>query len=112
MTTYQRACIATTDDLIAVADHAGSHFFSADTMKWWGTRVLSTVLPLDGAETKPGRRYVFVTSDMMGDTRRYSVRMATLSTVRDDRPAVEFDTLEFALDTRAEALKVAHRVTA
>lgn len=106
MTTYQRACITTTDDLIAVSDHAGSHFFSADTMKWFGTRVLSPLIPLDGAETKPGRRYVFITSDRMGEERIYSVRVATLGTVRDDRPAIEFDVVErFA--SRSEALKVA-----
>lgn len=97
MTNYARNAIYTGDDVRAVADHASSHFFNSDTMRFFDSRLLSGVIALDGYETVPGHRYLFVTSerDTYSDQpRRYTVRMLTLGSVRDDRPAVEIDTVD------------------
>lgn len=109
MTNYARNAIYTSDDVRAVVDHAGSYFFSADTMRFFDSRLLSGVIALDGYETAPGRRFLFVTSerDKYSDRpRRYTVRMLTLDTVRDDRPAVDIDTVYgFQEFTTARAAK-------
>lgn len=78
---YQRFAIHRSDDVRAVADAAGSHFFDAASMRFFNSRLLSGVLALDGRETAPGRRYLFITSERMGDDapREYAVRMLTLS---------------------------------
>lgn len=105
MTTYQRATIHSADDIRAIADHAGSYFFSADTMRFFSSRLLSAARPLDGAETVEGRRYLFVTSERHGDApRHYALRMLTLEATEDDRPAVDIDTIGSYHATRAQAL--------
>lgn len=94
MTTYQRTAIHSADDIRAVADGAGSHFFNRDTMRFFQSRLLSGVWILDGNDCKPGHRYLFVTSERYDDApRHYTVRIMTLGTVRDNRPAVDIDTL-------------------
>ena len=99
MTTYQRDTIHTTDDIRAIADHAGSHFFDADTMRFFNSRILDGVRALDGNTTKPGRRYLFITSERDNYSnlpRQYTVRIATLGTQRDDRPAIDIQTIDEA----------------
>lgn len=92
MTTYQRSTIHTAADIEAVADHAGSYFFSRDTMRFFKSRVLTGIIALDGHKSVPGARFMFVTSERYGDEpRHYSVRMATLGTQRDGRPRVDID---------------------
>lgn len=96
MTTYQRQTIHSADDVRAVADHAGSHFFDADTMSFWDSRLLDGVRALDGHETVPGARFLFVTSDRLEGRdrpRRYSLRHLTLGTVRNNRPSVDIERL-------------------
>jgi len=96
MPIYQRATINSANDVRAVATGAGSHYFDADTMRFFSSRLLSGAVALDGYETKEGRRYLFVTSERdtyAGEPRSYTVRMLTLGTVRDDRPSVEIDTV-------------------
>ena len=116
---YQRAAIHSSDDIRAIADHAGSFMFSTDTMRFWNSRLLSGVWPAKGnrssggISTISGNRYVFVTSERaFGDTaRRYAVRVLTLETVRDDRPSVSFDTLD-RYDTPAQARMAAQLAAA
>lgn len=104
MTTYQRTAIYSSDDIRAVADGAGSHFFDPDTMRFFNSRLLSGAWVLDGNECKPGHRYLFVTSERYGDEpRHYTVRIMTLGTVRDNRPAVDIDTLSCPYPSAREA---------
>jgi len=95
MPTYQRNAIRSTDDIIAIADHAGSHFFSPDTMRFFSSRVLSDVWPVESYATAEGHRYFFVTSERHGDDapRHYAVRILTLGSKRDNRPAVDIMTV-------------------
>lgn len=96
MPQYQRATINSANDVRAVVSGTGSHYFDLDTMRFFSSRFLSNVVALDGYETKEGRRYLFVTSDRdtySQEPRSYTVRMLTLGTVRDDRPAVDIDTV-------------------
>jgi hypothetical protein len=96
MTRYQRASINTADDVRAVAQNAGSHFFDTDTMRFFSSRLLSGVVALDGRETQDGRRYLFVTSErnMFTDQpRQYTARMLTLLSTSHGFPAVEIDAL-------------------
>lgn len=92
---YARAAIYTTDDVVAVADHAGSFFFSPATMRAFSSRVLSGVYAPDGYEARPGNRFFFVTSERHGDDapRHYAVRLLTLGTQRDNRPYVDIITV-------------------
>ena len=117
MTMYQRAAIHTADDIRAIADRAGSHFFDADTMRFFSSRLLDGVRALDGNATEPGRRYLFVTSerDTYSDQpRRYTVRMATLGTQRDNRPAIDIQTIDeaYGLPTAAAARRFMRDYTA
>ena len=109
MPTYQRAAIHSTDDIRAVADHAGSHFFSPDTMRFFQSRILSGVWAPDGHQTVEGRRFFFVTSERYGDDapRHYAVRMMTLGSQRDDRPAVDIVTVGDYHDTARAAHRAA-----
>lgn len=92
MVMYQRATITSADDIRATANGAGSHFFDAATMRFFNSRLLEGVYPLDGWESKEGARFIFITSERYEDEpRHYRVRMMTLTTQRDDRPAVEID---------------------
>lgn len=95
MPTYQRNAIRSTDDIIAIADHAGSHFFSRETMRVFKSRVLSDVWPVESYAATEGNRYFFVTSERFGDDapRHYAVRMLTLGSQRDDRPYVDIMTV-------------------
>lgn len=105
MTTYQRSAIHSADDVRAIADHAGSYFFSDGTMRFFSSRLLSAVRPLDGADTEEGRRYLFVTSERHGDApRHYALRMLTLEATESGRPAVDIDTVGSYHATRAQAL--------
>ena len=105
MPKYQRAAIHSADDIRAIADHAGSHFFSAGAMRFFSSRLLSAVRPLDGADTEEGRRYLFVTSERHGDApRHYALRMLTLEAVRNDAPSVDIDTVGNHHATRGQAL--------
>lgn len=109
MPTYQRSTIHTIDDIRAVADHAGSHFFDAATMRFFASRVLNGVYAPDGHQTVEGRRYIFVTSERHGDDapRHYAVRMMTLGSQRDDRPYVDIATVGDYHDTARAAHKAA-----
>ena len=108
MTTYQRDTIHTTDDIRAIADHAGSHFFDVDTLRFFNSRILDGVRALDGNATEPGRRYLFVTSERdnySNRPRQYTVRIATLGTQRDNRPTIDIETIDdgYSLPTAAAA---------
>ena len=94
MTTYQRSTVYTSDDIRAIADHAGSHFFDEATMRFFSSRLLEGVYAPEGYVATPGNRFFFVTSERHDDNpRHYAVRMVTLGSVRDDRPAVDIITL-------------------
>lgn len=95
MPNYQRNAIHTTDDIIAIADHAGSFFFSPGTMDFFSSRVLPDVWPVESYATDEGNRYFFVTSEKHGDgaPRHYAVRVLTLGSQRDNRPAVDIMTV-------------------
>ena len=100
--TYRYRQITSTNGIVDIADDAGSHMFSPETMRYWRSRVLSHMRAIDGYECKPGHRYAFITSEPDWDgTRRYSHRVMTLDyetvTTSDDytytRPRVQFDTV-------------------
>lgn len=95
MPNYQRNAIHTSDDIRAIADHAGSFFFSRDTMRFFSSRVLSDVWPVESYAAAEGNRFLFVTSERHGDDapRHYAVRMLTLGSQRDNRPAVDITTV-------------------
>ena len=94
MPTYQRTHVHSTADIRAIADHAGSYFFSRDTMRFFKSRLLEGVYAPDGYKALPGNRFFFVTSERHDDNpRHYTVRMATLGSVRDNRPAVDIVTV-------------------
>lgn len=95
MATYQRNAIYTIDDIIAIADHAGSYFFRRDTMRFFSSRVLSGIYAPDGFDAHEGNRFFFVTSERHGEDapRHYAVRMMTLGAQRDDRAAVDIVTV-------------------
>lgn len=95
MPTYQRNTVHTVDDIRAIADHAGSFFFSPGAMRAFQSRILSGVYAPDGFEAKEGNRFFFVTSERDGDyePRHYKVRYAILGSKRDDRPAIDIGTV-------------------
>lgn len=102
---YQRAAIHSVDDLKAVAEGAGSHFFSPGAMRFFDSRILSSEWNVDGPQTKPGARFVFVTSEVYDDEpRHYKVRIMTLGMQRDNRPSVDIDTVN---DERYETAREA-----
>ena len=109
MVTYQRSTVHTSDDIRAIADHAGSYFFSPGTMRAFSSRLLAGIYAPDGHDAIPGNRFFFVTSERHGDDspRHYAVRMATLGTQRDDRPAIDIVTVEDYHDTAHAARKAA-----
>lgn len=115
MPTYQRATITSSDDVRAVADRSGSHFFDPDTMRFFNSRLLEGVYPAVSNvgsrwETHEGSQFAFVTSDSNEwEGRKYSVRILTLGSQRDDRPAVDIVSLDSAyrLDTIAQARSAA-----
>lgn len=109
MPTYQRETIYSADDIRAIADHAGSHFFDRETMRFFDSRLLEGVYPCeanritgespDTMQANPyaaevANRFAFVTSERSDwEGRAYTVRILTLASVRDDRPSVSIDTL-------------------
>ena len=109
---YQRTAVYTSEDIRAIADHAGSFYFSPDTMRFFSSRILPDAWQIDGYATAPGRRYVFVTSERHGDDapRHYAVRLATLVTARDGRPAIDIDTVGEYHDTAYAAKRAASRL--
>lgn len=109
MPNYQRNAIHTADDIRAIADHAGSFFFSRDTMRFFNSRVLSDVWPVESFVAAEGNRYFFVTSERHGDDapRHYAVRVLTLGSQRDNRPAVDIATVGDYHDTARSAKRAA-----
>lgn len=99
MPTYQRSTVHTSDDIRAIVESTGSHFFDRSTMSYFSSRLLSGVYAADGDESNVGARFFFVTSErdtspyQSPQPRLYSVRRLTLATVRDDRPDVLIDTM-------------------
>lgn len=112
MTSYQRTAVYTSDDIRAIADHAGSHFFDAKTMRFFSSRLLEGVYAPDGYEAIPGNRFFFITSERHDDNpRHYAVRMATLESVRDDRPWVDIITVGAYHDSARAAHKEAQKLS-
>lgn len=110
---YQRSTVHTTADLRAIADHAGSYFFSRDTMRFFKSRLLEGVYAPDGHKAMPGNRFFFVTSEAYGDDpRHYTVRRAVLGSQRDDRPAIDIDTVGEHHATPTEARRAARELVA
>ena len=109
MPIYSLATITSGASLRAVTESTNSHFFDADTMRYFNSRLLGDVFPLDGWETREGARFLFITSErFMGEPRRYCVRMLTLISERDDRPAVRIDSdFDARHDTAAQARRAA-----
>ena len=86
---YQHSTVHTVSDVRAIADHAGSYFFSRKAMSRFKSRVPGGVYAAGGRDAVPGAVFYFVTSEVFGDQpRHYAVRRLTLGTVRDNRPAV------------------------
>ena len=111
MPTYQRTHVHTTADLRAIADHAGSFFFSRDTMRFFKSSLLEGVYAPDGYKALPGNRFFFVTSERHGDNpRHYTVRRAVLGIQRDDRPAIDIATVGEHHATPAEARRAAREL--
>ena len=108
---YQRSTVHTAADLRAIADHAGSFFFPRDTMRFFSSRLLEGVYAPDGYEAVPGNRFFFVTSERHDDNpRHYAVRMVTLGSVRDDRPAVDIVTVgEYRPSAKAARMEAQKR---
>ena len=111
MPNYQRNAIHSADDIRAIADHAGSFFFSRDTMRFFNSRVLSDVWSVESYTASEGNRFLFVTSEKHGDDapRHYAVRMLTLGSQRDNRPAVDITTVGYYHDTARAAKRAAER---
>lgn len=118
--TYQRAAVHSVDDLRAIVDATGSHYFDRDTMRFFDSRLLEGVWAGKsnrqeaGVSTLPGNRYVFVTSERppWGE-RRYSVRVVELLEVRDERADVRIETAgEFYSHPTARAARMAAQLHA
>jgi hypothetical protein len=110
---YQRTHVRNAADLRAIADHAGSYFFSRDTMRFFKSRLLSGVYPANGHEATEGAMFYFVTSEAYGDDpRHYTVRRAVLGSHRDGLPAIDIDTVGEHHATPAEARRAARELIA
>lgn len=120
MTTYQRTNIYTVEDIRAIADNAGSYFFSKGAMRAFSSRLSADVYNVDGTEAVPGNRFYFVTSERFGDDepRMYAVRLATLETrtqkyldgLEIERPAIDISTVGERHKTSREAHREAQRL--
>lgn len=111
MTTYQRSTVHTVADIRAIADHAGSFFFSRDTMRFFNSRLLEGIYPGGDSKAVPGAVFYFVTSEAYGDDpRHYTVRRAVLGNQRDDRPAIDIDTVGEHHATPSEARRAAREL--
>lgn len=105
---YARTTVHNISDIKAIANGAGSHFFDAATMRFFQSRVLDGVYAPDGHDAVEGSRFFFVTSERYDDNpRHYAVRVLTLLSVRDGRPAVDISTLGDRHETAAQARKAA-----
>lgn len=105
---YARTTVHNISDIRAITTGAGSHFFDAATMRFFQSRVLEGVYAPDGHDAVEGNRFFFVTSERYDDNpRHYAVRVLTLQSVRDDRPAVDISTLGGHYDTAYQARKAA-----
>lgn len=103
MATYQHANVTSANSIRAIANGAGSHFFDADTMRFFNSRLLEGVYPAETNNGKwvarTGNVFYFVTSERYDSTyggpepRHYTVRRMTLTAVRDDRPGVDIETV-------------------
>lgn len=108
---YQRSTVHTVADIRAIADHAGSFFFSRDTMRFFNSRLLEGVYHSCDSKAVPGAVFYFVTSEAYGDDpRHYTVRRAVLGSQRDDRPAIDIATVGEHHATPAEARRAAREL--
>ena len=114
MATYQHATVTSAASIRAIADGAGSHFFDADTMRFFNSRLLEGVYPAETNngkwDARTGNAFYFVTSERPDwAPRHYTVRKMTLTTVRGGRAAVEIGTVDefYAMTTAREAKKAA-----
>lgn len=113
MPTYQRTHVRNTADLRAIADHAGSYFFSPATMRSFKARVLEGVYPGGDSKAVPGAEFYFVTSEAYDDApRHYTVRRAVLGSQRDDRPTIDICKVGVHHATPAEARRAARELIA
>lgn len=113
--TYARTHIQNADDLKAVSDAAGGYFFKPHTMRFFNSRILQNTYAAGSTETTEGAVFYFVTSERYSDTepRQYAVRRVTLTSIRDNRPWVDFETLErfpSAYLARKEAQRLAYNL--
>jgi len=110
---YQRTHVRNAADLRAIADHAGSYFFSRDSMRFFKSRLLEGVYHSGDSKAVPGGVFYFVTSEAYDDApRHYTVRRAVLGTQRGDRPAIDIDTVGEHHATPAEARRAARELVA
>lgn len=115
---YQRHSVHTSDDIRAIADHAGSYFFSAAAMSAFKSRLLTGVYCADGTLAQPGSRFFIVTSERYEapyeapEPRHYKVRRVILGTVRDERPAVDIMSVGEQFATAHQARKFAELLAA
>ena len=93
----------------------GHHWFDPDTMRFFDSRLLEGVHPAASNagnrwESREGSQFAFVTSESKEwEGRKYTVRILTLASQRDDRPAVDISSLDdaYRLDTAAQARSAA-----
>ena len=108
---YQRPTVHTAADLRAIADHAGSYFFSPNTMRFFKSRVLEGVYPVGDSQAVAGAVFYFITSEAYDDApRHYTVRRAVLGSQRDDRPAIDISAVGERHATPAEARRAAREL--
>ena len=116
--TYRYRRITSPNDIVDIANDAGSHMFSPETMRYWRSRVLTPLRAIDGHSCAPGNRYAFITSEPDYDgMRRYSHRVMTLDyetvTTSADysytRPRVQFDTIGERYNTARQAVTAMNR---
>lgn len=117
MATYQHASVASSNSIRAIADGAGSHFFDRDTMQFFNSRLLNDVYPAETNigkwDARTGNVFYFITSERFESLysdpkpRHYTVRKMTLTAVRDDRPAVDIETVGDYHATAYQARKAA-----
>lgn len=113
MPTYQRSTVHTSADLRAIADHAGSFFFSPNTMRFFNSRLLKGVYHRGDSKAIEGAVFYFVTSEAYDDApRHYTVRRAVLGTQRDGRPAIDIATVGEHHATPTEARRAARELVA
>lgn len=90
------------DDLRRLSNDSGGHFFSADTMRFFGSRLLGSPRFVKGTEDRLSAQYVGVTSEDNWDRteREYRARVFDVTShtaVRDDGRTI--DIVTFNSDT-------------